>query len=122
MASGNEIAFLFIGGAHQVFHLAPVAAELSRKLPQTTVTCIYPDDEIGTALQEVKATYGAQSMMLDHVPPPRWGEALARLARHRSLRKGPLLLRLAARLRKAKAVVTPERTSDRKSTRLNSSH
>src|SRR3546814_11068411 len=75
MASGNEIAFLFIGGAHQVFHLAPVAAELSRKLPQTTVTCIYPDDEIGTALQEVKATYGAQSMMLDHVPPPRWGEA-----------------------------------------------
>lgn len=111
MAAKDEIAFLFIGGAHQVFHLAPVAAELSRKLPDATVSCLYSDEPTEAALREVKETLDAPAMRLEHVSPPAWAEALARAVRHRSLRKGPLLLRLASRLKGAKAIVTPERTS-----------
>jgi hypothetical protein len=111
MSDNREIAFLFIGGAHQVYHLAPVAAELSRQQPGTRITCLYPDAETGAALARVRDALDAPAMQLDHVPPPPVADWLARATRRQTARKGPLLVRLAPRLRRARAVVTPERTS-----------
>ena len=45
-----EVAFLFIGGVHHVFHPAPVATELSRLYPELHVACFYSDAETGAAL------------------------------------------------------------------------
>ncbi|WP_207796659.1 hypothetical protein [Sphingomonas oleivorans] len=111
MAADTEIAFLFIGGAHQVFHLAPVAAELSRLLPDTLINCFFPDEETGAALLRVKTVMNARAMRLTRIATPRWAAALARIFRHHSLLKGPLLLRLAPHLAHVQAIVTPERTS-----------
>ncbi|WP_419815510.1 hypothetical protein [Glacieibacterium sp.] len=111
MSDTREIAFLFIGGAHQVYHLAPVAAALSRRLPDTCITCVYPDAETGAALARVRTALDAPALKLDHVPPPPVADWLARATRRHTARKGPMLMRLAPRLRRARAVITPERTS-----------
>lgn len=106
-----EFAFLFIGGPHQVFHLAPVAARLSQLAPRARVTCLYPDDETGNALEHVRGRMAADRLVLERIAPPAWAEGLARILHHQSLRKLPTLMRLATRLKRAAAIITPERTS-----------
>jgi hypothetical protein len=106
-----EVAFLFIGGVHHVFHLAPVATELSRLYPELLVACFYSDAETGAALAQVRDEEGAERVDLVRIAPPRPSELAARLLGRASITKLPLLLRLSGRLRNARAVVTAERTS-----------
>lgn len=51
-----DLAFLFIGGVHQVLHLAPVAVEVSRRCPHLSVHCICWDAGTAAALRAVVAS------------------------------------------------------------------
>ncbi len=106
-----EVAFLFIGGVHHVFHLAPVAAELSRLYPELETVCLYSDADTGAALAQLRDEEGADRMGLVQVAPPALSAAAARLFGRSSIIKLPLLHRLGKRLKGARAVVTAERTS-----------
>lgn len=105
-----DLAFVFIGGVHQVLHLAPVAAEISRRLPGMSVHCICADDETFAALCQVA---GRGSMKVTKLEPSLLARLLARVAGRYSARKGPLLLQVRWRARHACAIVAPERTSAR---------
>jgi hypothetical protein len=107
----GEVVFLFIGGAHQVYHLAPAAAELSRLLPRCRVTCLSNDAATTAALGRVRDVLHAPAMRIENIRPPFWGRMLAAVTGRRSSLKTPLLLSLSLRLRRAAAVITPERTS-----------
>jgi hypothetical protein len=109
--TAKEIVFLFIGGSHQVFHLAPVAAELSRVSPDTPIVCLTGDEATAAALHRVREVLAAPDLRIQSVRPPVWGRALSALTGRKSSLKGPLLLSLRRRLGKAAVVVTPERTS-----------
>lgn len=109
--SDDEIVFLFIGGAHQVFHLAPVAAELSRLFPHQTITCLTADLATTAALQYVHDVLSPPNLHIESVSMPIWGRMLSRITGRKSSLKRPLLLSLRQRLRQAAAIVTPERTS-----------
>jgi len=63
----TEIVFLFIGGAHQVFHLAPVAAELSRLLPDTSVVCLAADEAVAAALHQVREVLATPGLCIETV-------------------------------------------------------
>lgn len=105
-AASPLIAFLFLGGPHQVFHLAPVAAALARRRPDLRVACFFPDAETGDALRAVDA-----GLELIQVDPPRWASAVAHLTRRHAFTKIPWLARILPQIRDAAAIVTPERTS-----------
>lgn len=107
----GEIVFLFIGGAHQLFHLAPVAASLARLCPDLRVTCVHQDGATGRMLRDVRDDMRAPMLRIDRIDPPGWIATAARLLHRPSLRKLPLLRRIARRYRSALAVVSPERTS-----------
>lgn len=106
-----DVAFLFIGGPHQVLHLAPVAAALSRARPDLRVDCIACDDETLAVLGEVRRGMDAPALQLTAIERPWLGRVAARLLGRRSVEKGPVLARAALALRKARAIVVPERTS-----------
>lgn len=106
-----KLAFLFIGGPHQVFHLAPVAVELSRLLPAARIECVYPDEATGDALRQVCASLDCSSLVIRRVAVPRWADWVARMSHRHAVTKLPLLLKLARELDDSAAVVTPERTS-----------
>jgi len=108
--SSREVIFLFIGGPHQVYHLAPVAAELSRLLPSTPIVCLAADEPVASALQRVREVLDAPGLCIERVQVPVWGRMLSSVTRRKSLLKLPLLLSLRHRLRKAAAIITPERT------------
>lgn len=107
----RDVVMLFLGGAHQLFHLAPVAAALSRLAPAMPVTCIAADRHVAELLHDVRRRTGSPRMRIVTVQPPRWGRRLASLFRRHSLAKLALLWSLAGRLSTAAAVVTAERTS-----------
>lgn len=107
----SEVVFLFIGGPHQVPHLAPVAAELSRLRRDLDVTCLYYDGATAEMLQTVRTTCGEPPLRLERIHLPLLVRPFAGLMRRRSLLKGPLLWQIAKRARYAAAVLTPERTS-----------
>ena len=102
---------LFLGGAHQLFHLAPVAAALSRIAPRTKVTCIASDSHTAELLSEIRDRTGSPRMAIEMIETPRWGRNLASFFHRHSLEKLALLASLAGRLSKVRAIVTPERTS-----------
>ncbi|MBC9175491.1 hypothetical protein [Pseudoroseomonas ludipueritiae] len=107
----GEVVFLFIGGPHQVYHLAPAAAELSRLLPRCPVTCLSNHAATTAALRRVREALHAPAMRIESIRPPLWGRLLAAVTGRRSSLKTPLLFSLSRRLRRAAAVITPERTS-----------
>jgi hypothetical protein len=111
MSVKDEIIFLFIGGPHQVAHLAPVAAELSRLRPDLTVTCLYWGDATAEMLTMIRESYGGAPLYIERISLPLPVRPLTGLLRRRSLLKGPLLWQVARRASKAMAIVTPERTS-----------
>lgn len=49
----DDIVMLFLGGAHQLFHLAPVAAAFSRMAPDRRVTCIASDPHVAELPEEI---------------------------------------------------------------------
>jgi len=107
----GDVVMLFLGGAHQLLHLAPVAAALSRMTPRTRVTCIASDAHTAQLLGEVRDRTGSPNMLIEMVETPRWGRTLATFFHRHSIEKLALLAKLARRLSTAQAIVTPERTS-----------
>lgn len=102
----DEALFLFIGGPHQVAHLAPVAAELARIAPDVDVRALYLGKATGRALADVGAVWPDGAVAIEPIAPPYWTRRLPRRAI-----KVPALLSLWPRLRRAGVIVTAERTS-----------
>ncbi len=111
MTAAQEICFVFIGGTHQIYHLAPVAAEIARKESRFAVRCFCADQEAEAALHEIARRMGADMMEITRLPAT-WLTRLAVLVTGRpSAAKGPILASLRWRMRRACAIVVPERTS-----------
>jgi hypothetical protein len=110
-ATTGEIAFLFIGGAHQVFHLAPVAAELSRLLPAVPVVCLAADEATAAELRRVRDVMNTPRLGIEVARIPLLGRIRSALKGKKSSLKRPLLKSLSSRLMRSAAVITPERTS-----------
>jgi hypothetical protein len=96
---------------HQVLHLAPVAAILSRRFPDLNVTCLHRDDETAAMLNDVRRNMNAFDMTLRSASPPRWSALLGQTLHRPSVQKLPVLFDIARHYRHARAVIVPERTS-----------
>ncbi len=107
----TDIVFVFIGGVHQVVHLAPVAAEVSRLRPDLDIHCFCADGETTAALREVRERMDAPKLVVRQLATPWWARVAAQLARRRAAAKGGLLAAVRWQARRARAIVVPERTS-----------
>ncbi|WP_188656474.1 hypothetical protein, partial [Stakelama pacifica] len=111
MTFSKNLAFVFIGGEHQVLHLAPVAAAISLRHPNIAVECICADERTATALLKVAETMGAGTMKVTQITWPWASRMAARLTGIQSSAKGPLLAKIRWLLRNSHAIIVPERTS-----------
>lgn len=103
-----RVGFLFIGGAHQMLHMAPVAAELARQ--QTcSITLFVPSREDGEHLARVLALLGAP-LAITQLPMPGWLKLLGAV-RPADRHKAAGLLAGWSLLRDLDVLVTAERTS-----------
>lgn len=105
-----RLAFLFLGGAHQVLHTAPVAAELSTDV-RLEITCFYASEAERAMLYRVLNLWPAQRCKVVPLTVPRAAGWMAGRQRFASALKIPLLLANRRRLGDFDAVVTAERTS-----------
>lgn len=105
-----RLAFLFLGGAHQVLHTAPVAAELSADAG-FEITCYYASEAERVILQRVLNLWPGQRCEVVPLSIPRLGIWLARFWRAARNAKISILLANRRRLAAFDAVVTAERTS-----------
>lgn len=106
-----DITFLFIGGVHQVLHLAPVAAEVSRMRADLRVACLCGDSASLAAVIEVRERMDAPRLLATLVEPPWPSRLLTTMLGRRTAAKGPLLATIRLRMRGMRAIVVPERTS-----------
>lgn len=105
----SAIAFLYIGGPHQVFHAAPAAAELARMGER--VLNFVAGDRSAALVERVYAAYDAPAPDIRPLKAPWWGKLAASAARRASLRKVPALFNHRRELAAFDAVVTAECSS-----------
>lgn len=105
-----RLAFLFLGGAHQVLHTAPVAAELSTD-SRYEITCFHASEAERAMLQRVLALWPGHQCKVLPLTVPRPAGWMVRNQSFASVLKIPLLLANRRRLCDFDAVVTAERTS-----------
>lgn len=105
-----DLAFLFIGGVHQVLHLAPVAVEISRRRPDLAVHCICGDAATASALHAVASGQDG-CITITEMPTSLLSRIGMAITGRKSAGKGPLLAAIRWRVRHASAVIVPERTS-----------
>lgn len=103
--SRRQVAFLFIGGIHQVLHAAPAAAELSCN-PRFAVTCYYAGDDCAHMLGRVASVWPGVRWKCT---PLYWPRLLNFLPS--KYRKIFYLLLNFRKFSRAAAVITTERTS-----------
>lgn len=106
--SPPRVLFLFVGGAHQVLHAAPAAAELSRDA-RCAVTCLFADEGERAMLARVLAAWPDQRCAVEPLRHPRWGAWLGRFLGMPA--KLPVLWANRRRFPGCAALVTAERTS-----------
>lgn len=106
----KRVAFLFVGGAHQVLHSASVAAELGRD-PRFEVTCFVTQDDERRMLEEVARAWPDSRLLITDFPAPRWSVLMGRIIPGLRAMKLPRLLANKGRLSSFDAVVLTERTS-----------
>lgn len=106
MSPPVRIAFLFIGGVHQVFHTMPVACALARRAG-VAVTAFCADEGSEAMVRKVIADMGGAEVGVERL---KRVALLDRLGRP-SLAKLPMLWRNRRRLDQFDAVVTAECTS-----------
>jgi hypothetical protein len=111
MSPAPEICFIFIGGTHQIYHLAPVAAEISRRNCGFSVRCVCADAEAEAALRAIAARMAAGAMDIRRIDVPWIARLVMRVTGRKSGGKRPILAAMRWRARHARAIVVPERTS-----------
>ncbi|MCJ2187419.1 hypothetical protein [Novosphingobium beihaiensis] len=111
MANTHEICFVFIGGTHQIYHLAPIAAQIARSSSRFTVRCICADEEAEKALREIAGQMQAKTMEIARIGIPWIARLAVRATGRPSAAKGPILASIRWHARRSCAIVTPERTS-----------
>lgn len=111
MQTSADLSFVFIGGEHQVLHLAPVAAEISIRRPDINVRCICADERTAAALRDVASAMNAAAMDVTEVTLPWASAAAVRATGTATAAKGPLLAKIRWLARDAHAIIVPERTS-----------
>lgn len=102
-----KLAFLYIGGGHQALHTAPIAAELAND-PRFAITCYVAGDEEEGMLARTAAAWGVHLDVRRLAAP--WPLPLLRRIKGESWKYGWLWANVL-RLRRADAIVVPERTS-----------
>lgn len=105
-----DLAFLFIGGVHHVLHLAPVAAEISRRRPDLSVHCVCSEEATAKAVEAVAASRPC-NLKVTRMRTSWLSRLAMAVTGRKSAGKGPLLAAIRWRFRKARAIVVPERTS-----------
>jgi hypothetical protein len=105
----HSIGFLYVGGAHQLLHTAPVAAELARA--GCLVTAFIASEEEHALFDRVWRAYGSPPVTIRPLPVPAWAWGVDRLVRRWSTMKVPRLIAARPALTRLDAVVTPEYTS-----------
>lgn len=104
------IGFVLIGGEHQLLHIVPVAAELSRR-QGVEVALFAATPQLASAAEELMRRLGSGPFTLELLQLPGLAE---RLARNSATGGNLKLLRLfghARKLRRCSVLVTAERTS-----------
>ncbi len=107
----SSIAFLCIGGAHQVYHIAPVAAAMAIDHPATEVTVLALDARSLDLARQAATAMGATRLEFALLEPSTLGGLTARLTGNRSAVKVPTLFRNRKRLDSFDAIVVSECTS-----------
>jgi hypothetical protein len=107
----TSVAFLALGGPHQVLHLAPVAAALSQESPTTQVALLAADDRSLALARRAIAFYPGQKVRFERLYPPKFYRLLARLGRQPPLGKFLVLWRNRRELAWFDAIVVAECTS-----------
>ena len=106
-----SVAFLYLGGPHQVFHAAPAAAELARLGRGVQVVNYAAGDRSAALIKRVYAAYGAPAPDIRAFDPPWWGELAATVSGRASARKLPALFSHRRELAGFDALVTAECSS-----------
>ena len=106
-----SVAFPMIGGAHQLFHTAPVAALLSIISPETEVVILAPDMRSLALIQSAVSLYPGSSVRVELLKRSWIGGLIAGVTRRRSSTKGPLLWRNRKLFNRFDALVLAECTS-----------
>ena len=104
-----SVGFLFVGGEHQMLHIAPVAAELVRR-GGIDVRAFVGDADEERALHRLMVRLGV-SMSIERLPSPGWTRMLGRINPRWSALKLPRLLAARAMLGRLDVLVVAERTS-----------
>lgn len=106
-----RISFLLLGGAHHVFHTAPVAAALSELLPGASVS-IWACDERSADLARIAASAFPNSRVdINRLRRSAVGDLAAWVSGKPAARKLPLLWRNRQMLGASDVIVVPECTS-----------
>jgi hypothetical protein len=111
MTTACKVCFVFIGGIHQIYHLAPIAAEIARSESRIRVECICADEETETALHDIAKRMEGESMKITKIPAPWLARLAVRVTARPSAAKIPILASIRWRARRSCAIVVPERTS-----------
>jgi hypothetical protein len=105
-----KVAFLYVGGLHQVFHTAAVAAEMSKQ-PDADVHCLYANKENRDLFEEIAKAFGHGRITYRQLKFHRIWRPFIKAFNVPHAHK---MLRLFANrhmLSEFEAIVTPERTS-----------
>jgi hypothetical protein len=105
-----KLAFLYIGGIHQVFHTAAVAAEMS-KTGAADIHCLYASEACKDIFQKIAASFGAKQITYSNLQLHKAWQPILRALHLPNAHK---ILRLHAvrhELSGFDAIITPERTS-----------
>jgi hypothetical protein len=108
---GFQVAFPLIGGPHQVFHTAPVAAALAGLDPDCEVTILASDDHVLRVAQYAVRQFDPAPISFELMKRSSLGDRLATLTNRSALAKRPLLSQNKRRLGTFDALVVPECTS-----------
>lgn len=108
-AGRARIGFLFIGGAHHMLHLAPVAVELERRRWASVHLFVGCADD-ASALEQLLGRLGVR-MAITVLPTPGWAKVAAAMKPSWSALKLPRILAGRRMLSDMDVLVTAERTS-----------
>jgi hypothetical protein len=109
-AVSGTIGFVLLGGEHQLLHIVPVAAALSRG-GEATVELFAATERVATAASDLMQRLGAATFKLTMLQLSAPLEALGRANATGGSLKLLRLLRHARRLQRCQALVAAERTS-----------